>query len=614
MLCHRCSHSNADGNKFCGNCGALLPSAGRAAAPGTPDAPSAPVIPSFARVVDAVEGTEVLLAAAAANGVEKIFFNGGTDNFHFMEHVAKFKALGRPTPDLVLTAHEHTGLCAAMGYFQWTRKPQLLVVHVALGTMQPGGAWEEAWKTKAGVVVLAGTPGQTTKNELGYTTRNGIQFTQEVYNQEAILGSYAKWDYKIERIENAALIMNRAFQMAGSEPCGVSYLTYPMEVALAPLNGGLVYDAADFAQAPVGEGDRTSLREAAKLLVQAKNPIVLVKGMGRHPEAVAHLVALAEKLSLPVSSNDKYMNFPRTHWSNTGSGFVGPSLYTRDVILLIDNDVPWTNTDPPKTTKIISMDIDPLQSRCPMNGTPVHLPITCNSAKALPVLKELCDEFITAERRAAFAERRKVLQTARSSAVEAAKVEIEKSKTEFPLNRTWVSECIRQVSDENTVLLWDIGGLGSQSDSTQPGHVFQLWGASLGTSWGRGIGIKLAAPDKTVIASGGDGCALYSEPIACLQLARQYHAPVLYCVSNNNRWGAVQGGLTRYGAEGYSAMSGYNGSAISPSPDFASIAKAVGAYGEKVTQPDQVQPALQRALAAMKDGQAAVLDFVTVKE
>jgi len=609
MLCHRCSHSNADGNKFCSNCGAPLPGTGQAALARPAEASSAPVIPGFARTIEAVEGTEVLLAAAAANGVEKIFFNGGTDNFHFMEHVARFKALGRPTPDLVMTTHEHTGLCAAMGYFQWTRKPQLLVVHVALGTMQPGGAWEEAWKTRAGVVVLAGTPGQTTKNELGYTTRGGIQFTQEIYNQEAMLGSYAKWDYKIERIENAALIMNRAFQMAASEPCGVSYLTYPMEVALAPLNGGLVYDAADFAPAALGEGDSAALREAARLLVQARNPVVLVKGMGRHPEAVQHLVALAEKLSLPVSSNDKYMNFPRMHWAHSN-----PALNTRDVILLIDNDVPWTMADPPKTSRIISMDADPLQARCPMNGTPVHIPITCNSAKALPVLNRMCDEFITAERRSAFLTRRKELEAARNAASEALRAAIEKGKTELPLNRDWVSECIRQVADENTVLLWDIGGIGSQSERTQPGHVFQMWGASLGTSWARGIGIKLAAPDKTVIASGGDGCALYSEPIACLQLSRQHNAPILYCVSNNNRHSAVQAGLTRYGAEGYSAMSGYKGSAISPSPDFAGIARAVGAYGEKVTRPEQVEPALQRALAAMKGGQAAVLDFVTVKE
>src|SRR3989304_184542 len=132
-------------------------------------------------------------------------------------------------------------------------------------------------------------------------------------------------------------------------------------------------------------------------------------------------------------------------------------------------------------------------------------------------------------RRTAFAERRKALEAARKASDQTAKDNVEKARTQFPLSTTGIAECIRQAADENTVLLWDIGGIGSQADRTQPGHVFQQWAANLGTSWARGIGIKLAAPGKTVIASGGDGCALYSEPIACLQLARRANAPQPVC-------------------------------------------------------------------------------------
>ena len=71
MLCQRCSYSNPEENKFCGNCGAFLVRTGQAGQ----EAPTAPAVPSFARKVEAVEGTEVLLAAAAANGVEKTFAN-----------------------------------------------------------------------------------------------------------------------------------------------------------------------------------------------------------------------------------------------------------------------------------------------------------------------------------------------------------------------------------------------------------------------------------------------------------------------------------------------------------------------------------------------------------
>jgi len=528
-----------------------------------------------------------------------------------MEAVAKFKALGRPTPDIIQTTHEHTGLSAAMGYFQWTRKPQLLVVHVALGTLQPGGAWDEAWRTKAGVVVLAGISGQTTKKEL-YSVRGGIQFSQEVYNQEGMVDCYSKWNYKIERVENAALIVNSAFRMAATEPCGPVYLTYPMEVAEAPLEGvgGLVYDSADFAPATSAQGDLVALEEAAKLLVQAENPVVRVKGMGRHPEAVAHLVALAEKLAIPVSSSDKYMNFPKQHWARSGS-----SYSTRDVILVIDDDVPWSTSDPSKNCKIISMDVDPMQYRTPMNGIPCHIPITCNSAIALPLLSEMCDEFITSARSTAFAARKAELQAAKVEADAAKADSIAKAKTAFPLSRTWIMECINQVADEDTITTWDIGGIGAQHDRQQPGHVFQMWGANLGTSWSRGIGLKLAAPNKTVISAAGDGCTLYSEMISALQVSRVYNAPTLHIVSNNNKWNAVEGGLRRYGGvESYAAKAGYNGSAIKPSPDFAGIARAMGAYGEKVTDPAKMQAAMQSALDAVKGGQSAVLDCVTVEE
>ena len=364
MQCPRCNKANASENRYCAHCGALLKGTAGLASEPAMGSSAAPATPCLATSCEAVEGTEVMLAAIAANGVQKLFFNGGTDNYHFMEYVAKFKALGRATPDLVMTTHEHTGLCAATGYFQWTRQPQLLLLHTALGTIQPGAAWDEAWRTRAGIVALAGSVGQTTKDELAYATRGGIQFSQEVYSQETILGPYAKWAYKIERPENAALIINRAFQMAGSEPCGVSYLTYPLEVAQAPLGQGLVYDPADFALANLGEGDSSAIREAAKLLVQAKNPVVLVKGMGRHAEAVPHLIRLVEKLALPIVSFDKYMNFPKSHWANSTPGLNG-----RDVILVIDNDVPWTTSDPPKTTRIINLDADPIQSQYPYRST-----------------------------------------------------------------------------------------------------------------------------------------------------------------------------------------------------------------------------------------------------
>jgi acetolactate synthase-1/2/3 large subunit len=566
-------------------------------------------VPPFATTAGCDEGHELILQEIAANGVKKMFFCGGTDNFYFMESVAKFKAQGRPTPDLVTVMHESDAVYMNMGYFQYTRHPQVTVLHVNSGTINAGAAWHEAWIADSGIVVMAGRTPWTTKNELPGARSYYIHWEQEMYDQAEMIRQMVKWDYEIKTAENAALIVQSAFRIAATEPCGPVYVTLPREIMAARLNGGIAYNPADFLPALSAQGDPAALREAAQVLVQAQNPVVLVRNMGRHPEAVPALVEFAEKLALPVSSDDVYMNFPMQHWARSVA-----DIQHRDVILMIDNDVPWYAADPPRTTKIISMDSDPMRLKQPLWGFPVHIPITCDSSKAIPILSQMADEFITAERRKAFAERKALLQAARKSAVDDVRSAIEKAKTAYPLSPFWIRECVNRVSDENTILLWEIASIG-QGDRTPPGHVFSQNGANLGNAWPRGVGIKMAAPEKMVIASGGDGSAIFSNPEAVLWTARKYNAPILYIINNNNKYAAVESNLDSYGgAASYAGKAGFNGSDLSPSPNFAMIAQAMGAYGEKVIEPSKLPGALQRALDAVKSGQPAVLDTVIVKE
>lgn len=568
---------------------------------------SAKNISPFASFVECSEGHELILHSIAANGVKKLFFCGGTDNFYLMESVAKFKEQGRPAPDLVTVMHESDALYMNMGYFQWSGRPQVTVLHVDAGTINAGAAWPEAWHGNAGIVVMAGRTPWTTKNELPGARSNPIHWQQEVYDQSSIVRQYTKWDYEVKTVENASLIVQSAFRIAATEPCGPAYLTIPREIMAARINGGMVYQPADFPPAAAAQGDAAALREAARILVQAENPVILVKSMGRHPEAVASLVELAEKLSIPVCSTDTYMNFPKQHWARSEA-----DIQNRDVILIIDHNIPWIGIDPPGTTKIISMDADPVRLKQPLWGFPVHIPITCDSSKALPLLIRMTEEFISIRRKNAFAERKVQLQAAKKALEIQAGEEIETAAKASPLSPVWIRECVNRVSDEDTVLLWDIAAIG-QGDRTPPGHVFSQYAANLGNSWPRAVGIKMAAPQKTVIASGGDGCAIFSNPEAVLWTARKYNSPVLFIVNNNNKYNAVESGLDEYGsASSYAGKAGFNGSNLSPSPDFALIARAMGAYGEKVTDPDTLPHALQRALEAVKSGQSAVLDTVIV--
>ncbi len=556
-----------------------------------------------------VEGHEVILQTLAANGVKKIFFCGGTDNFYFMESVAKFKEQGLRAPDLVTVLHESDAVYMNMGYFQWSGKSQVTLLHVDSGTINAGAAWPEAWHANAGIVIMAGRTPWTTRQELPGARSISVNWQQEVYDQAAIIRQYTKWDYEVRTIENASLLVQSAFRIAATEPCGPAYLVLPREVLAARINGGRICDPADFPPGISSQGDLAALREAAGLLVQARNPLILVKSMGRHPHSVASLVALAEKLAIPVCSTDVYMNFPKQHWARAEA-----DLPHRDVILVIDHDVPWVGQDPPQTARIISMDADPMRLKQPLWGYPVHIPIICDSSKAIPVLTGIAEEFLTVRRNNAIKERKARLQTAHAAAQARAQAEIRKARKAFPLSPAWIRECVNRVSDENTVLLWDIAAIG-QGDRTPPGHVFAQYAANLGSSWPRGIGIKMAAPEKTVIASGGDGCTLFANPEAALWTSCKYGAPILYIVNNNHRYNAVAENLDAYGgAQSYAGKAGFNGSSLSPSPDFAMIARAMGAYGEKVTEPDKLSGALLRALDAVKSGQPAVLDTVIVDE
>lgn len=586
-----------------------LPASQASSSPNVQTTDASTAVPPFASRVDCEEGHELILQAIAANGVKKMFFCGGTDNFYFMESVAKFKAQGRPVPDLITVMHESDAVYMNMGYFQYSRRPQVTVLHVNSGTINAGSAWQEAWNANSGIVVMAGRTPWTTKNELPGARDIYVHWLQEMYDQADMVRQMVKWDHEISTVANASLIVQSAFRIAATEPCGPVYITLPREVMAAKLPGGIGYNPVDFSPAVSSQGDAAALRETAKLLVQAQNPVILVRNMGRHPEAVSALVELAEKLAIPVSSSDVYMNFPMQHWARSAA-----DIQNRDVILMIDHDVPWGAVDPIKTTKIISMDSDPMRLKQPLWGFPVHIPITCDSSKTLPILTQMTDEFMTSARKKVFAERKAELQAAKKAADEKTRASIEKARTAYPLSPVWIRECVNRVSDENTVLLWEIAAIG-QGDRTPPGHVFSQNAANLGNAWPRAVGIKMAAPEKMVIASGGDGSAVFSNPEAVLWTARRYNAPVLYIINNNNKYNAVEINLDSYGGDGsYAGKAGFNGSDLSPSPNFAMIAQAMGAYGEKVTEPDKLPDALQRALDAVKGGQPAVLDTVIVRE
>src|SRR6266536_4634207 len=126
-----------------------------------------------------------------------------------------------------------------------------------------------------------------------------------------------------------------------SEPRGPVYLNLPREWLCEQLESTQIFSES-LAPATKMQADQASLEKTADLLMAAESPLIATKYLGRNPEAVAHLVELAELLSIPVVQQLNHVNFPTDHPLYLGTD-TAKHAKRSDVIFLIDVDTPWDN-------------------------------------------------------------------------------------------------------------------------------------------------------------------------------------------------------------------------------------------------------------------------------
>ena len=310
-----------------------------------------------------------------AHGVDYIFINPGSDIAPILESIAKFKAEGHRTPELVLCLHESLALAAAHGYFMVTGRAQVVMVHVDVGTQNLGANLHNAQRGRAGVVICAGRSPYTVDDTVPGGRNRYNHWIQEQSNQGSIVQGYVKWQYELTCRENLALSVQRAFQVAGAEPPGPVYLILPREVLLQKMGAPVLHAKGDgkaLALPSTPAADPESLRRAAQWLIEADNPLILVGYAGRNPKAVAALVRLAEVLAIPVMESRQRVNFPSSHPLHLGFA-PARDLQQADCVLIVDHDVPWipVQARPAPECRTIHVDIDPLKRDFPIWGFPV---------------------------------------------------------------------------------------------------------------------------------------------------------------------------------------------------------------------------------------------------
>ena len=278
-------------------------------------------------------------------------------------------------------------MSAAHGYYMVSGKPQVLLVHVDAGTMQVGGAIHNAQRGRAGMVFCAGRAPYTFEGELPGGKSMNIHWLQEQIDQAAGVRPFTKWDYEIRRPETIHQVMQRAFQLAGSEPAGPVYVSLPREVLMAPVETARMPAASRYAPVSPGYPSPEALDQAADILAHAQRPLIVTSQAGRHPQTLGHMVELAELIGASVIGDRVSLGFPTAHPLYIGrSG--NQQIREADALLLVDCDVPWIPSlaKPKPDARIISIDQDPLKANMPMHLFPADLLIQASSAEAIPAL------------------------------------------------------------------------------------------------------------------------------------------------------------------------------------------------------------------------------------
>jgi acetolactate synthase-1/2/3 large subunit len=272
-----------------------------------------------------------------------------------------------------------------------------------------------------------------------------------------------------------------------------------------------------------------------------------------------------------------------------------------DAIVVLECDVPWIpkDTSPPKHCKVIHMGLDPLFARYGIRNFPCDLAIPGDPALSLPLLVEALDRRSIDKNEVE--QRRRDLTAIRESRRTQLDAQYAQVHDQTPIHPIALTRAIDRIKGDAVI----INELGVQIDHlnlTAPRSYFQQSAAG-GLGWGLGaaLGVKLASPDRFVIAVVGDGSYMFGNPTPAHYIARAYDLPVLFVVNNNRGWASVRSETRAMYPEGYSSRGNQMPLVdLQPSPRFETVVTASDGYGERVDRPEQLAPALERAVHAVK--------------
>ena len=548
-------------------------------------------------------------------GIDYLFSNLGTDHVTLVDELARCEQEGRPTPAVVLCPHENVAIHMAGGYAAMTGKGQGVVVHVDAGTANAAMGMHNLMRARLPVLLMAGRAPFTLHGELPGARDTYVHYVQDPFDIGSLVRPYVKWEYNLPSGVVAKEVVRRAHTMMQSDPAGPVYLTLPRETLAEPVATDRIrsYPAERYGPTEAGGLSREMATRIARELMAAERPIVISSYLGRKAEAVAALDALARLCGIQVVEfSPAWLCMSRE--SPCFAGFdPAPLMADADLGLLLDVDVPWLpHTKPRDDTRWIHIDVDPVKKDLPMWGFATDLRVAADCAQALRDIHEAVESLADDAFRRRVANRMAGWSPQRQERRRRLEAAAARPGEPDALEAAWVCAMLgKQLRPDDVLInegIRNAAAVFQHVPRTQPLTLLGGPGGGLGYSAGMALGARLARPKARVVHVEGDGGFHFSTPTSVYAVAQAYRLPILSVVLDNGGWQAVKEAVLRVHPDGPAAGSDqFHARLQGEQRRFELVAQAFGGHGERVSRPEELEPAIQRCLAAVDAGRAAVL-------
>ena len=495
----------------------------------------------------------------------------------------------------VQVMHEQSAVHLADGHYRASGQPMLAFTSIGPGATNTVIGMATAYVDSTAVALFTGSP---------HTYLRGRGLLQElerrhVADNPRIFEPVTKEWWQPSRVDELPFVLDRAWNAMTAGRPGPILLDVPMDVQAEAAE----VELRDPAPVTRPRPDADAVQDAARLLAQAKRPVIVAGGGAIAADATAELRALAERLGAPVVTTwngkgaiDETHRLAGQTIGDTGSTVGNALASSADVLLSVGTRfVDWSTSSwragvtfaiPP--TRLIQLDVDEREIG---KSYPASVALVGDARAGLA---DLLDALGSGEPTTAYGD-----EIDRLRAAWQAQVEVKSGSDAVPMTMARAVREIQAATRPDTIVVTGAGlpqGMVKQRWVTREPrtHITSGGFSTMGFTLPAAIGAQLARPEAQVLAICGDGDFL--QTMQELAAAAMLGTPVCTVVLDNSGWISIKGGQQHH--FGRTAATDFLRDGQPYSPDFAAIGRAFGVHTEHAAAPDDVRPAVERALAS----------------